>query len=200
MRHADNGGRRPCRVPSLGRLGRASVMALARIQASPGLRHGGLLALLVIAVVAWPGASQAACAPSALPIDSPLGLVLSGGGSKGAYEAGVAAALVAQGVSIRLAAGSSAGALNAAMLVDGRMGQLEARWRTITREQVYALRTPILFAGLLPGWITLWALDAAGSLFDPQPLRELISSSIDLDRIRASPMRLLIVTTDPARR
>jgi NTE family protein len=58
----------------------------------------------------------------------------------------------------------------------------------------------VFFAGLLPGWLTLLALDRAGSLFDPAPLRELISASLDLDRIRASPVRLLVVTTDLARR
>jgi len=58
----------------------------------------------------------------------------------------------------------------------------------------------VFFAGLLPGWLTLLTLDRAGSLFDPAPLRELIAASLDLDRIRASPVRLLVVTTDLARR
>jgi NTE family protein len=129
-----------------------------------------------------------------------MALVLSGGGAKGAYEAGVAAAFLQRGVPIKLVAGSSAGALNAAMVADGRVDRLQARWRDLTREQVYSLRASIFFAGLLPGWLTLWALDAAGSLFDPQPLRDLIASSLDLGRIRASPVRLLVVTTDLARR
>jgi len=154
----------------------------------------------MIAAVGWPGAAPAVCTPSPLPPDTPLALVLSGGGSKGAYEAGVAAAFLRRGLPIRLAAGSSAGALNAAMLADGRADRLQAQWRGLTREQVYALRASVFFSGLLPGWLTLWALDSAGSLFDPQPLRELIASSVDLGRIRASPVRLLVVTTDLARR
>ncbi len=154
----------------------------------------------MIAAVGWPGAARAACTPSPLPLDTPLALVLSGGGAKGAYEAGVAAALLRRGLPIRLVAGSSAGALNAAMVADGRADRLKARWRDVTREQVYALRASVFFAGLLPGWLTLWALNSAGSLFDPQPLRELISSSLDLVRIRASPVRLMVVTTDLARR
>jgi NTE family protein len=150
--------------------------------------------------VGWTGAARAACTPSPLPADAPLALVLSGGGAKGAYEAGVAAALLRRGVPIRLAAGSSAGALNAAMVADGRADRLLARWRELTREQVYSLRASVFFAGLLPGWLTLWALDSAGSLFDPQPLREMISSSLDLARVRASSVRLLVVTSDLARR
>lgn len=140
------------------------------------------------------------CKPSARPLDAPITLVLSGGGAKGAYEAGVAAELVEHRVPIRLVAGSSAGALNAAMIADGRVGRLEALWRGLTRDRVYSLRPRVFFAGLLPGWLTLLTLDRAGSLFDPAPLRDLIDSSIDLDRVRASPVRLLVVTTDLARR
>jgi len=154
----------------------------------------------MIGSLAWPGSTPAACTPSSLPPDTPMALVLSGGGSKGAYEAGVAAGFLRRGVPIRLVAGSSAGALNAAMVADGRVDRLEARWRDLTREQVYSLRASIFFAGLLPGWLTLWALDSAGSLFDPQPLRELIASSLDVPRIRDSQVRLLVVATDLARR
>jgi NTE family protein len=158
------------------------------------------LALALIGAVGWGDAASAACTPSSLPRDTPLALVMSGGGAKGAYEAGVAATLLRRGVPIRLAAGSSAGALNAAMVADGRADRLEALWRGLTREQVYSLRASVFFAGLLPGWLTLWALDSAGSLFDPQPLRDMIASSLDLGRIRSSAVRLLVVTTDLARR
>ena len=154
----------------------------------------------MLGALGWPTFAQAACAPSPMPADTPLALIFSGGGAKGAYEAGVAAAFMRRGLPIRLAAGSSAGALNAAMVADGRADRLLARWRDLTREQVYALRTSVFFAGLLPGWLTLWALDSAGSLFDPQPLREMIASSLDLARIRASPVHLLVVTSDLARR
>jgi NTE family protein len=157
-------------------------------------------ALAMIGALGGPGAARAACAPSPAPADTPTALILSGGGSKGAYEAGVAAAFLRRGLPIKLVAGSSAGALNAAMVADGRVDRLEAHWRDLTREQVYTLRPAVFFAGLLPGWLTLLALDEAGSLFDPGPLRALISASLDLGRIRASPVRLLVVTTDLARR
>jgi NTE family protein len=157
-------------------------------------------ALAMIGALGGPAAARAACAPSPAPLDTPTALILSGGGSKGAYEAGVAAAFLRRGLPIKLVAGSSAGALNAAMVADGRVDRLEAHWRDLTREQVYSLRPAVFFAGLLPGWLTLLALDEAGSLFDPGPLRALIASSLDLGRIRASPVRLLVVTTDLARR
>ena len=160
------------------------------------------LSLLVLLGLTLGAGSAAAssCGPSTRPLDAPIALVLSGGGAKGAYEAGVAAVFVERGLPIRLVAGSSAGALNAAMVADGRMDRLEALWRGLSRGRVYSLRTRVLFAGLLPGWLTLLALDRAGSLFDPQPLRELIDASLDLDRVRASPVRLLVITSDLARR
>jgi NTE family protein len=160
------------------------------------------LSLLVLLGLTLGAGSAAAssCGPSTRPLDAPIALVLSGGGAKGAYEAGVAAVFVERGLPIRLVAGSSAGALNAAMVADGRMDRLEALWRGLSRGRVYSLRTRVLFAGLLPGWLTLLALDRAGSLFDPQPLRELIDASLDLDRVRVSPVRLLVVTSDLARR
>jgi NTE family protein len=146
-----------------------------------------------------PGVVPAACtAPSGSP-DPAVALVFSGGGAKGAWEAGVAAALLGAGVPIRVAAGSSAGALNAAMLADGRIDRLEALWRGVTRDQVYALRPGAFFAGLLPGWLTLLTLNQAGSLLDPEPLRQLIADSLDLGRVRASPVRLVVVTSDVVR-
>ena len=61
-------------------------------------------------------ASGMECEDSARP-DEPLGLVLSGGGAKGAYQAGVWAALSELGLADRIKAisGTSVGALNAAV-------------------------------------------------------------------------------------
>lgn len=128
-----------------------------------------------------------------------MALVLSGGGAKGAYEAGIAAAFVERGLPIRLVAGSSAGALNAAMIASGRADRLESMWRTVTREQVYTLRTPVILAGFLPGWLTLLVLNETSALFDASPLRVLIAASVDLDRLRDSRIRLIVTATDLAR-
>lgn len=157
-----------------------------------------LLVLIVIGTLARPPVALATCTPSAA-VNTPTALVLSGGGAKGAWEAGAGATLVRRGLALRLVAGSSAGALNAAMLADGRIDRLDALWRTLRPARVYTPRASVFFAGLLPGWLTLRALDAVGSLFDPQPLRELIAASIDLDRIRASSVHLLVTTSDLVR-
>ena len=156
--------------------------------------------VVALALLLAPVAAAARCAPSSIPRDTPMALVLSGGGAKGAYEAGVAAAFVERGLPIRLVAGSSAGALNAAMIASGRADRLEAMWRSVTREQVYSLRAAVFFAGFLPGWLTLFVLNETSSLFDAAPLRDLIIASLDFDQIAASPVRLLVTATDLAAR
>src|SRR5215831_10073586 len=161
----------------------------------------GLIALAVGAMGPGPAAAEPApCARHRAAWDAPTALVLSGGGAKGAYEAGVAAALVDAGLSVDLVAGSSAGALNAAMIAASRVDRLEALWRGLEREKIYSLRAPVVLAGLLPGWLTLLALDRAGSLFDAGPLRDLIAATVEIDRIRESRIGLLVTTTDLERR
>ncbi len=139
------------------------------------------------------------CGPSGLakpPHEVATALVFSGGGAKGAYEAGVALAFLARAVPIKLVAGTSAGALNATLVAGGQPELLEETWRTLTRDQVYRLKPSVFFAGFLPGWLTLWGVNAAGSLFDPSPLRAMIEARVDLERVRRSPVRLVIVTAD----
>jgi NTE family protein len=155
---------------------------------------------VIVAVWCAPSAARAECTRSHAGPGAPTAVILSGGGAKGAYEAGVIAVLAERRVPLRIAAGSSAGALSAAMLVAGRADRLEAMWRSIRREQVYSIRAPVFLAGLLPGWLTLLALNGPSSLLDPQPLRELISTSLDLERVRNSSVRLLVTATDLVRR
>src|SRR6266705_562713 len=159
-----------------------------------------LAILLLLAVAGAATTASAACMSGEVPADAPVALVFSGGGAKGAWEAGVAAALIEGGVPVRVVAGSSSGALNAVMIADGRIERLESLWRSLTRDQVYSLRPSVFFAGLLPGWLTAVTLSHATSLLDPAPMRELLATALDLDRVRASPTRLVVVTTDLARR
>jgi len=162
--------------------------------------------LLACCLLAWGPAALSparACEPTSPGKPSapvPTALIFSGGGAKGAYEAGVASVFLSRGVPLRLVAGTSAGALNATMVAAGQTGLLEELWGSITSEQVYFLRPSIFFAGLLPGWLTLWRLNQAGSIFDAGPLRDLIEARIDLERVRGSPIRLLVVTADLSRR
>ena len=157
------------------------------------------VALTFLALATAP-AALATCTPASTGRDVPTTLILSGGGAKGAYEAGAVAAFAEGGLPIRVVAGSSAGALSAAMIAAGRADRLEATWRAITREKVYSLRAPTFFAGLLPGWLTLRALSGSPSLLDSRPLRELITAAVEIERIRGSSIGLVVLATDLTRR
>jgi NTE family protein len=158
------------------------------------------MAAFAVVILASPVLAIAECTRSALPLDVPTALIFSGGGAKGAWEAGVAAAFLRGGLVPRLVAGSSAGALTAVMVADGRVDRLEAIWRSLTAGQVFSLRPAAFFAGLLPGWLTVLTVNQMDSLLDPRPLRELIGGSLDLERVRASRTTVLVVTTDLVQR
>lgn len=73
-----------------------------------------------------------------------IALVLSGGGAKGAFEAGVIAALEEQDVDVEVASGTSAGALNAAALACGiPAATLCDLWGSLESGDVYRVRRDV---------------------------------------------------------
>jgi predicted acylesterase/phospholipase RssA len=91
-----------------------------------------------------------------------IGLVLSGGGAKGAYHIGCLKALRAAGVDRFAAiAGSSVGAINAVCAATGRLDVAERAWRALGPFDVVRLR-------LRGAWrLPLWLVAALGSEFSP---------------------------------
>lgn len=73
-------------------------------------------------------------------------LVLSGGGSKGAFQLGALETLQEQGYTYNSIAGVSVGALNGALISAGELDRLGEIWRTITEEQVYRKRSLVELA------------------------------------------------------
>ncbi len=124
-----------------------------------------------------------------------IGLILTGGGARGAYQAGVLKAIAemssAKTVPFPLISGVSVGALNAVGLAS-KAGSfkksadcLEAFWRSLRTENVFEIRFRKIAAAackmglseLLP---TLFRA-APRSLLDTAPLRESLSKSLDLN-------------------
>ena len=59
------------------------------------------------------------------------GLILDGGGARGAYQIGAWKALVEAGVKVNAVAGTSVGALNGALICMGDVKQAEKIWSEI---------------------------------------------------------------------
>ena len=64
-------------------------------------------------------------------------LVLSGGGSRGAYEAGAWQALTELGIQIDIVTGTSVGAINGAMVVQGDLDNTVRLWKEIETHMVF---------------------------------------------------------------
>jgi NTE family protein len=118
--------------------------------------------------------------------------VLSGGGSLGAAQVGMLAALNERGFRPDLLVGTSAGALNAAYLgVNGcgtaAIDRLAGIWRNLRRADVFPfepLRQTMAFAG------------RRSSLCSLRPLRRLVESNLAIENLEDARIELHIVTTD----
>jgi predicted acylesterase/phospholipase RssA len=127
-----------------------------------------------------------------------LALVLSGGGARGAFQAGALVELLKyfeeRGKRISVLSGTSVGALNgmgiaqAATLEEAR-SELESNWKSLTEKDVYKIRGWGLL-GLLVKFAVMpmdrWAsLSGVDSLFDNSPLyRKYAGEYLRLDLIR----------------
>ena len=143
--------------------------------------------------------------------------VLQGGGALGAFECGAVKALAEQDIHADLVAGVSIGAFNAAIIAahPGKATHtLEAFWRDLSldtpdipneelRRAVSSLQSlvfgsphffrprwlePILSPSQLP---TSWT-----SFYDPSPLKATLSKYVAFEKLRDSPVRLLLTAVD----
>jgi NTE family protein len=120
-----------------------------------------------------------------------LGLVLSGGGANGAFEAGVVAALEEADLHPRILSGTSAGALNVAGMSAGMdAATLAELWRSVRTRDVYRLRRDVWNAlrpgGLLGrGNLAVRALDSIGwtHLTSTAPLRRTLVAALGGERV-----------------
>ena len=71
-----------------------------------------------------------------IDLSKEYGLVLDGGGARGAYQIGAWKALREAGVRIRGVAGTSVGALNGALICMGDVGEAERVWEEMTFSKV----------------------------------------------------------------
>jgi NTE family protein len=123
-------------------------------------------------------------------LDNRTALVLAGGGSFGAVQAGMLRALVAYGIVPDLVVGSSVGAINGAYFAGAPnaqgVAQLEAIWRSLRRRDVF----PVTWRSLL-GLLT-----HRNFLIDPGGLRRVIEERLPYRELEQAAIPLHVVATD----
>lgn len=146
-----------------------------------------------------------------------IDLALQGGGSHGAFTWGVLDRLLEEDwLHIEAISGTSAGAMNAAVLADGwteggaegARRALENYWRRISRAAAYSplQRSPL--DRLMGRWTldtspAYVAMDLMSRLLSPynlnptgfNPLRDILVESIDFERLARSPIKLFVTAT-----
>jgi NTE family protein len=131
-------------------------------------------------------------------------LVLSGGGARGAYEAGVASVLL-EHEQFDVVCGTSIGAVNAAIAAQGGATLLRELWSAVPARRLIRGIPPIeawraVFEGRLrvlaralaglPDLILPERLRKLRSVLDPEPIRVVLEEMLDPERLRCS----LVVT------
>ncbi|MEZ0219487.1 MAG: patatin-like phospholipase family protein, partial [Tardiphaga sp.] len=144
-------------------------------------------------------------------------LALQGGGSHGAFTWGVLDRLLEEPwLQIAGISGTSAGAMNAAVLADGWTAggadgareALDEYWRRVSRAAAFSpfQRSPLdrlmgrwsldtspayLFADLMSRVLSPYDLNPLGY----NPLREILAESIDFERLAGAPIKLFVTAT-----
>lgn len=147
-----------------------------------------------------------------------IDFALQGGGAHGAFTWGALDRLLEEPwLQIDGISGTSAGAINAAVLVDGHAkggadaarSALESFWRSVSRA---ALLSP-LRRGVLDILLDRWSLDHSpvfvamdmmARVFSPydlnpggfNPLQRILTESIDFDRLGRAPIKLFVTATN----
>jgi len=145
-------------------------------------------------------------------------LALQGGGSHGAFTWGVLDRLLEEPwLQIEAISGTSAGAMNAAVLADGwtkggaegARAALDAYWQRVSRAAAFSplQRSPL--DRLMGRWTldtspAYLAMDIMTRMLSPydlnplgvNPLRSLLLESIDFDRLATAPIKLFITATN----
>lgn len=138
-----------------------------------------------------------------LDLNREYGLVLEGGGAKGAYQIGAWKALREAGVKIKGIAGVSVGALNGAMIAMDDLETAEKIWRNIDYSQVMSISSETIQALKKKDFksLNLQELLSSGLQivkdggFDIGPLKKLIEETVgDEEKIRTSERELYAVT------
>lgn len=128
------------------------------------------------------------------------GLVLEGGGAKGAFQIGAYKALLENGYDFDGITGTSIGSLNGAMIAQGDFAKLEKLWRGIDIEEIFGVVIPAKLMGtnfsfdLIKNYSDeIKDLVLQGGI-DIKPIYEYISKNVSEEKVRESGKDFGLVT------
>lgn len=136
-----------------------------------------------------------------------LGLVIAGGGGKGAYFIGVWRALREYGIENNITdiSGTSVGALNAVLFAQGNYEIAESIWLNISTEDILKFDIKKILAGiagmsiskaLVSSILPILIQGYGNSIFSREGLLNIIEDNVDLNYISASEKSIYAATYD----
>lgn len=137
-----------------------------------------------------------------IDLSKEYGIVLEGGGAKGAYQVGAWRALKEAGIKIKGIAGASVGSLNGALICMDDLEKAERIWSNIEYSHVMNVNDDTMKALMNKDFKSLNLQEILNSGlqvirdggFDIAPLKALILESVDEDKIRSSERELYVTT------
>lgn len=116
-------------------------------------------------------------------------LVLSGGGSRGAYQCGAWRALIELGIPIDMVVGVSVGSLNSAMVVQGDPFLASELWRKLVTDKVFDVKPDAQITEFAAEFLKQGGAGVSG-------LKDLVDTYLDEDYIRKSPIDFGLLTVE----
>ncbi len=140
--------------------------------------------------------------PECFDFDKEYGVVLEGGGAKGAYQIGVWKALIEYGVKIKAVAGVSVGALNGALICMGDYEKAVNIWKNISYSRIMDVDDGEMDKLMSRRFkeINIQAVRKeskkilVGRGFDVTPLRQLVEDNIEEKIIKESDIEFIMGT------
>lgn len=132
------------------------------------------------------------------------GLVLEGGGARGSYHMGVYKAILEEGIEIKAVAGTSIGALNGAMIVQGDYEKCLEQWNNISYTDIIQANEDEIDK-IINSKLNLEDIKHLSKKFlalvsergfDITPFKEMIENALDEEKLRKSSMDFAIVTVN----
>ena len=130
-----------------------------------------------------------------------IGFALEGGGAKGAYQAGSYMALIKNRIKPSIIAGTSIGALNAALMAQGDIKKLEYLWLNTTTD-IFGINSDLV-GKILSKKIDLKDLELTyenikdiikNKGIDTSKFLKIIKDNIDEDKLRKSKIKFALIT------